>query len=616
MIISLPTIKGYLADGVQTVWNFEFSGGYIDKSHVKVYHESPTGTLVDIPITAANFIGDYQLMITPAVPAGNTIVIYRSTPKNVPLVDFADGAEYSEQSFDIIAKQGVFIAAESADSRTALPVGTLTHPLGANSVGYSPALAGSYAESTVGHYLSTHEAKLGVIAAATGAANVGITPVGGVASSTVQAAVAELDSEWRAGVSDANALVAGLTTRVDALEATPIGSGIVAKATLSLLNADLAHNDATLGFVTNDADGSKNGWYRKSGASGAGSWIQAAVASSNTVSSAAGQLAYRLHQAVPVYGDDMIAIKIADDRWLIRVPVVAGEPHDYTEFEMFQWGTYMGITHAWALHSVRARIGGVTVSFMEQHPSAGNVSTNEFAFKIGKLADYMADPMRWNNPAYFELYGFGHGNMSYLGFGLYLDGGVTNYRDAPVGTELRGTTIAFSQSFGPKTPDGTVVGTHAVSHNFTAAGLQVSHQANITTPGIVCQNSYSAMAAFTGVNAIKAVASAPTVVGAQDGSQVGNWGAKDTFAAYYSDRSTHLCEMILPYTGPVGPIGDWSQATTSRTFVLDNPNRIRKLYVNWRSGNVSTADTSVPPPSFSGIYSFLTLYRVRKGATI
>lgn len=568
---------------------------------------SPGGT---VTTTAALAVG-YTLIITSNVPATQSVALTNGGGFFPKVIEGAlDRLTILLQQFGVVGFSQALRVPE-LDGVPTLPAAPdrASKLLGFNASGTPVAVApasGSSADLAL------------TLASSGGAALIGVKPGGGVSSTNAQAALLELDADWRAAASTTGGQISALDTRIDVLEAMPAGSGIVAKDTQATLYADLAWAAGTLGYVTNDATTTKNGFYRKTGASGSGSWVQSSTAP-DSVTNAAGQLAYRIHQAIPVYGDDVIALKVADDRWLIRVPVVNGSPHDYTEFEMFQWGTYMGITHAWALHSIRARIGGVGVSYMEQHPSPGNVSTNEFAFKIGKLSDYMADATRWNNASYFDLYGFGHGHLSYLGFGLYLDGGATNYRDHPVGTELRGTTIQFSQSFGPKTPDGTVIGTHSVSHDFTAAGLQVAHQVNVTAPGIVCQNSYAAMAAFTGVNRIKATGVAATTVGAQDGSQVGNWGAKDTFAAYYDDRPTHLCEVILPYGGPIGPGGDWSQATTSKTFVLDNASRIRKLYVNWRSGAVSAAsagDTGTPPPSFSGVYSFLTTYRVRVGAAL
>jgi hypothetical protein len=302
---------------------------------------------------------------------------------------------------------------------------------------------------------------------------------------------------------------------------------------------------------------------------------------------------------VPVQGDAVVAIKVAADRWVIRTPVVDGEDHDYAEWVMFNMGAYMGLAHAWSLHSVRSSIGGVTTRFMEQSVSTpGLVSTNEFAIKAGTGATLDAT---------YEFYGFGHGLMNYVGLSISLDGGPTNYRDnTPVGTVLRGDELTFSGSYQAKLLSTTVIGTISTGHTFSAAGLLVSHQHIITEPGIYAQNSYSAMCAFTGVDRIKASGIAETVVGAADNSQVGNWAANATFAGYYASRPTHLLEMILPTGAPGSPPGDWSEATTSKAFVLDNSTKMRKLYVNWRSGTT--------PVAYSGTYSFSTRYRVRLGA--
>lgn len=105
----------YEADGVTESWNFTFSGGYLDRAHVKASVTVGEVT-TQVPITTANFIGDYQLRITPAVADGAILTIYRDTPKNLPLVDFTDGSGLTEIALDTNAKQAVFIAAESADS--------------------------------------------------------------------------------------------------------------------------------------------------------------------------------------------------------------------------------------------------------------------------------------------------------------------------------------------------------------------------------------------------------------------------------------------------------------------------------------------------------------------
>lgn len=115
----------YTADGVTTSWNFSFSGGYLDPSHVAAYSKSPLGEVTELPVT---LIGPYQVGIYPAVALGDTVVIYRNTPKDLPLVDFADGAGFSEASLDVAAKQAVFLAAERAEEELSLTQGPAGAP--------------------------------------------------------------------------------------------------------------------------------------------------------------------------------------------------------------------------------------------------------------------------------------------------------------------------------------------------------------------------------------------------------------------------------------------------------------------------------------------------------
>lgn len=106
----------YVGDGVTTAWNFTFASGYIDQTHVKAYTVSPLGVRTDLALMPGDFIGPYQLSVVPAVVAGHTLVIYRNTPKDAPLVDFADGSNLTEAALDTLARQAVFCAAESEDS--------------------------------------------------------------------------------------------------------------------------------------------------------------------------------------------------------------------------------------------------------------------------------------------------------------------------------------------------------------------------------------------------------------------------------------------------------------------------------------------------------------------
>jgi hypothetical protein len=105
----------YDADGAQTVWDFNFSGGYILPEHVKAYYELAS-VRYEVAVVPTMLVGPNQLYITPPIPAGSVLTIYRDTPKAAPLVDFVDRGTVSEVALDTIAKQAVFVAAESSDS--------------------------------------------------------------------------------------------------------------------------------------------------------------------------------------------------------------------------------------------------------------------------------------------------------------------------------------------------------------------------------------------------------------------------------------------------------------------------------------------------------------------
>lgn len=174
LILQLNSQNHWLSDGVQTSWNFNFAGGYINKSHVKVYHQSPAGVRTDIVIDVdTDFIGPYQIVL-PVVTAGHTLVIYRDTPKNVPLVDFADGANIDEVSLDIVAQQGVFVAAETADFLGATSVGDIIDLVqqaadSSNQAIASAAAAATSATSSAGSAATASDASSTAVSAASDA---------------------------------------------------------------------------------------------------------------------------------------------------------------------------------------------------------------------------------------------------------------------------------------------------------------------------------------------------------------------------------------------------------------------------------------------------------------
>ena len=120
-------------DGVQTIWNFTFEGGYIDPSHVKAYYIE-ADERIDLTVVPADLIGEYQLEIVPAVPAtASRLVIYRDTPKATPLVNFQDGAQMKEKNFDDAFRQAQFGIVESFDVGTVI-VNQLTSITGGEAV--------------------------------------------------------------------------------------------------------------------------------------------------------------------------------------------------------------------------------------------------------------------------------------------------------------------------------------------------------------------------------------------------------------------------------------------------------------------------------------------------
>lgn len=112
-------------DYTQKSWNFHFSGGYLDKSHVQAQVLLSTGwTLLTIdpsendPLAPSNapfrFIGDYQLFMDFSTlsegPQG--MVIFRHTPRNINVSSPEDAAKITALGMDPSARQAFFVAVE------------------------------------------------------------------------------------------------------------------------------------------------------------------------------------------------------------------------------------------------------------------------------------------------------------------------------------------------------------------------------------------------------------------------------------------------------------------------------------------------------------------------
>lgn len=114
--MALHATNRFAGDGVTTSYEFNFVGKYIARSHVKVYQEdNATRARTPVAITDSNFINDTTLRNLPVTPVGKTLVIYRDTPK-APMVDFVNGARFTEANLDTATRQGSFVALECVDA--------------------------------------------------------------------------------------------------------------------------------------------------------------------------------------------------------------------------------------------------------------------------------------------------------------------------------------------------------------------------------------------------------------------------------------------------------------------------------------------------------------------
>lgn len=102
-------------DGSTRVFTFSFAGGYVSRDYVKVRFTDAAGVESDVPLAASNWTGPYQLTFATAFSAGGVLMIYRDTPKDTPIVDFADGSIINEKNLDSGFDQAIHAVAELWD---------------------------------------------------------------------------------------------------------------------------------------------------------------------------------------------------------------------------------------------------------------------------------------------------------------------------------------------------------------------------------------------------------------------------------------------------------------------------------------------------------------------
>ena len=230
-------------DGVTTQFEFSFSGGYMDKSHVKAYIEDAV-TLARTPIEVlpTMFVGDFTLNLGVAAPVGKNMVIYRDTPKSGPLVDFTTGSRLTEANLDKVAQQSVFIGAETADATNADVVAQLTTTAQAVLDAADEATASAAAAQASEVSADTSEAN--ALASANNAAASAASILGAVASSAANAGAAAA-SATIATTKAAEASASASTADTRATAAAGSANAAAASATAAAGSASTATAQAT-----------------------------------------------------------------------------------------------------------------------------------------------------------------------------------------------------------------------------------------------------------------------------------------------------------------------------------------------------------------------------------
>ena len=211
------SVNEYTGDGSTTQWSFSFDGGYIARDHVGAYSIADDGSFNELPIT---WVGDNQIQISPAVAAGRKFRIYRSTPLDSPLVDFADGAFINEKNLDLNSVQAVLVAAETRDAAVVANKDSLA--LAAQSKASSDAAAAS--ASTAVASAGTSTAQAGIATAKAGEAAASATSASGSAgTATTQAGIATTKAGEAAGSASAASTAAGTATTQAGIATTQAG---------------------------------------------------------------------------------------------------------------------------------------------------------------------------------------------------------------------------------------------------------------------------------------------------------------------------------------------------------------------------------------------------------
>ena len=247
--MALYATNRFAGDGATTQYEINFVGQYIDRSHVKVYQEdNATKVRTYVSINDGNFLNDTTLRSLPVTPVGSTLVICRDTPKP-PLVDFVNGARFTEYNMDLVARQGLFVAMEAMDAGDAEArqqlldaIAVVTALVNDATAAVSDATAAALAAATSA---ATAQGAATLATSAKTAAEAANTAAQGAKTNALASASAAAGSASAASTSASNAAASASTASTQAALAGGYAASANTNASNAATSATNAANSAT-----------------------------------------------------------------------------------------------------------------------------------------------------------------------------------------------------------------------------------------------------------------------------------------------------------------------------------------------------------------------------------
>jgi hypothetical protein len=167
-----------------------------------------------------------------------------------------------------------------------------------------------------------------------------------------------------------------------------------------------------------------------------------------------------------------------------------------------------------------------------------------------------------------------------------------------------------------------VVGIFQAGENLRVGGVTKARAIGPAGPPISMQNSYSAMGPTTNVNRAKPIGLAEITIGQEDNRQHpvafgGTWPGVSRVAFRHTRAPDVLFETILykkiagvwtEAACPIDPPGDFSECETTKVWVQERDEGVRKLYIQPRSGTAVRR--------WEGTFTTAFRQRLRKGALL